>query len=124
MAPGRVVVVGLQVSLPDIFGGSGLVGKGQLADGADELLQRIIVKMAQGDKTSWRCNIRPKRMTKKKTLTSLLEGEGVAVELVHVVHEPPVVEIGGVALSVVGANMSLLLSARAHTTRGHDWVSG
>jgi hypothetical protein len=28
MARGRVAVVGLEVSLPDVFGGSGLVGKG------------------------------------------------------------------------------------------------
>ena len=54
----------------------------------------------------------------------MLEGEGVAVGLVHVVHEPPVVEVGAVALGVIEANMSLLLSARAHTARGHDWVSG
>jgi len=86
-----------------------------LADRADELLQRVIVETAQVDGTSWRCDVRPKRMTKKKTLTSLLEGEGVTVELVHVVHEPPVVEVGAVTLGVVGANMSLLLSTRAHT---------
>ena len=115
MVRGRVVVVGLEVSLPDMFGGGGLLGKGGLADGADELLKRVIVWMAQGDGTSWRCNIRLKRMMKKKT--SLLEGEGVMVELVHVV------EIGAVALGVVGADVSLLLSARAHMERGHDWES-
>ena len=119
MARGRVVIVSLEVSLPDVFGGSGLVGKGGLADRADELLKRVIVETAQGDGTSWRCNVRPKRMTNKKT--SLLEGEGVTVELVHVPHEPPVVEISAVALGVVGADVSLLLSVRAHIARGHDW---
>lgn len=54
----------------------------------------------------------------------MLEGEGVAVELVHMVHEPSVVEVGAVALRVLAANMNLLLSARAHTARGHDWESG
>jgi hypothetical protein len=65
-AHGRVVVVGLEVSLPDMFRGGGLVGKGGLADEADELLKRVIVEMAQDDGTSWRCNVRPKRMMKKK----------------------------------------------------------
>lgn len=66
MALGRVVVVSLEVSLPDVFGGCSLVEKGQFADGADELLQRVIVEMAQGDGTSWRCNVRLKRMMRKK----------------------------------------------------------
>ena len=81
MACGRVVVVSLEVSLPNVFGGGSLVGKGQFADGTDDLLQRVVVEMAQGDGMSWRCNVGPKRMTRKKqkTLTSLLEGEGVAV---------------------------------------------
>ena len=40
---GRVVIVSLEVSCPDVFGGGGLVGKGRFADRADELLQRVIV---------------------------------------------------------------------------------
>ena len=65
-AHGRVVVVSLEVSLPDTFGSSGLVGTGQLADRADELLQRVVVETAQSDGTSQRCDVRPKRMTEKK----------------------------------------------------------